>query len=270
MSRLKDVSFSDNELTFVSSKILQPIAGNDMSFVYFARNTKIDAFYQPGREGSVSLQQLMDIIDNLCERPAKEVNDRHNQNFTSGIKEMWETKNYSDFTITAGGAKTKEFRIHKIILAAQSSVFDAIFMNEMKEKQTGKMTIDDFSADVVEEMLKFIYTGQLKNNSNAMDLFAIASKYDVAKLKDVCEKLILRNIDETNALEIFALGYLNTSDKMKRTAFRTIQQMFPNKELKETEMENIKPEELKELIDTYRELQEMQTKMDSKLKKFTK
>jgi BTB/POZ domain len=77
------------------------------------------------------------------------------------------------------------------------------FKNDMKEAQTGKMTINDFSADAVEGMLKFMYTGE-NQEKNSMDLCALASKYDLSKLKSRCEKIILQNIDESNALEVLA------------------------------------------------------------------
>jgi BTB/POZ domain len=264
MRKLNSISICDDRLYYVSSKMLQPIAKNDFKLVKFSRNSKIDALYQPGKEGSVaSLQELMIVIDEEFERPAEEANEEHNQNFITGIKEMWQTKNFSDLTIIAGRATTKEFEVHKNIFGTQSSVFAATFMNEMKEK----MTIDDFTADVVEEMLQFFYSGQLKDNSNAMDLFAIAAKYDVTTLKNACEKLILCNIDEFNALEVFALGYLHNTYSLKRAAFEQIQKMFPDEDLDESEMEKLTPEELKKIIDAHRKLQEAQAEMGSKLKK---
>jgi BTB/POZ domain/Leucine rich repeat len=209
MSKLKKITFRDNKLEFLSSKILEPISGNNLKIVSFRQNTKINAFLLPGERNVETVQELMDVIDEHCKRPVKEMDELHIRNFSNLVKEMWETKIFSDFTIIVGEAESKEFAVHKCVVASQSSVFATIFKNEMKEKKVGKMTIDDFTADVVEGMLEFLYTGQSNNESNAMDLFAIAAKYDIATLKTDCEKLIICNIDEFNALEVFALGYLH-------------------------------------------------------------
>jgi hypothetical protein len=49
----------------------------------------------------------------------------------------------------------------------------------MKEKQEKKMIIDDFSANIVEEMLRFMYTGRVTDESmeTAIDLFSLAARF---------------------------------------------------------------------------------------------
>ena len=45
------------------------------------------------------------------------------------------------------------------------------------EKQAGKMIIEDMEPDTVEELLKYIYTGTVKDLENkAMDLFVAADR----------------------------------------------------------------------------------------------
>jgi BTB/POZ domain/Leucine rich repeat len=275
MTKLKCISFYNNKLERVSSKLLEPIASNPLKFVSFMGNAKIDNYFGPGyRGGTKSLQELMKIIDASCAKPdAKEEGmlgqgydeQEFDRDFKNGFKDLWDTKNFSDFIIVIG---SKEFAVHKNVLATQSSVFTAIFLNDMKEKQTRKMEIEDFAADVVEGMLKFMYTGKLKDEKHAMDLFAIAVKYEVKNLKRVTENLILHNLDESNALEVFGLGHLHNSDVLKRRGFAVIQSMFPGKDLPDSLME--KPEELRELIEEARKFQEAQAKLQTKLKKFKK
>jgi BTB/POZ domain len=59
------------------------------------------------------------------------------------FKGLWKSGQFSDFTITAG---SKEFKVHKCVVGSRSAVFTAIFENDMKEKQTGKMEIIEYSA----------------------------------------------------------------------------------------------------------------------------
>jgi BTB/POZ domain/Leucine rich repeat len=274
MTKLKEISLCDNKLEFLSSQLLEAIAGNQLERVDFRSNTKIDAFYQPGEEGSVaSLQELMEIIDKDCESPENDEDEEEEfmRSFAAGFKDLWTTKDFSDFRIIGGfDGSSKEFAVHKIVLATQSDVFAAVLKNDnMKEAQTGTMTIDDFSADTVEGMLQFMYTGQIKKLV-AMDLYAIASRYHVKNLKSRTEKIMLRNIDETNALEVFGLGHQYNSIKMKLAAFEEIKKMFPNTPLRDELM--TKPENLKEIVNAGRErkkiVEEAEQNYLAKLQKF--
>jgi BTB/POZ domain len=148
------------------------------------------------------------------------------------FKNLWETGDFSDFVIIAG---SKEFKVHKNILGSQSSVFKTIFNTTMKEQQTGKMKITDFSGDAVEGMLIFLYTGVVQE-TYAMDIYALASKYDLVQLKAICQCLVIRNINDTNALAILKLGNLYMDDKIKQFAFKRIITMFPSGEIIEEMM----------------------------------
>jgi BTB/POZ domain len=267
MENLREINLSDNKLEFMSSELLDPIANNNLIQLDFSGNTKIDVFYKPGTERCIdSLQELKDIIDKNCESPKDERDFA--QGFVDGFKDLWETKNFSDFSILIGSSK--EFSVHKCVLAAQSSVFTAIFLNDLKEAQTGKMEIDGFSAEAVEGMLKFMYTGDIEYESIAMDLHAIAAKYDVKKLKIGTEKIILRNINDSNALEVFSFGFLNNSAKIKRKAFLKIKKMIPDAELDDKLMEH--SGNLKNFIDAHRKSLKLkaQGKMKSTRKLITK
>lgn len=185
---------------------------------------------------------------------------------------MWTSKEYSDFTVIAGDEKEeqdenlKKFAVHKIILTSQSPVFAAMFDRDMKEKQSGRMFIADFSADVIEEMLKFLYSGEVENDGIAMDLYAIAAKYEIGILMTRAEKIISPQVDEANAIEIYGLGHHHNSNVLKHAAFKAIKEMFPEAKFKESLIN--KPEALKKIVDLCRKMEEVQAEMKSTLKEF--
>lgn len=75
-----------------------------------------------------------------------------------------------------------------------------MFESPMIEQQTGKMSILDFIAEAVELFIDCHYTGQINGSGDLhMDLFALAAKYDVPKLKSACERILLASINKTNA-----------------------------------------------------------------------
>lgn len=270
MTKLKEISFRKNELEFMSSDLIKPIAGNGLTYVDFEANTKINAFFSPTAKKTVnSLQALMDLIDKNCVQIRDRETENFAYNFANVLKELWTSKDYADFTIVVDGGdngKVKEFTVHKNILATQSPVFDATFKNEMQERKTGKMFIKGFSAEIVEAMLKFMYTGEIQNTQNVIDIFAIATQYQVKLLLDATEAIIWRNIDDSNAYDILIFSHQHNSNALKHAAFNTIKKMFPEIKLREDLVDQ--PESLKELIDARLERLEVTEKFQQALKKF--
>jgi BTB/POZ domain len=262
MSFLKQASFKDNKLKFLSSALFEPVAGNELQLVSFSNNTNIDAFYSPGYEGSVeSIQKLMDIIDEKCKDNEQE---EFMNIFTVGLKDLWASKEFSDFKIVSGGStESKEFAVHKSVLAAHSGKFAAIIR---EDTNTGKLWIKDFDASTVEGMLCFMYTGETQEKSNAMDLHAIAHKYEVKLLKQRTEKIIMREINEVNVIEIFGFARLHDSTEMKGAAFSAIKRMFPDVKLQESLIE--KPEAIKKLVNVRRKLLDAKVEYQKMVKKF--
>lgn len=251
MKNLKTISFVGNKLKYLSSNLLQPIKDNGLKLVDFSKNGKFPHSYSPGEHTRFnSLQKLMDAIDKnfqtFVEEEEKEV-------YGPVFEELWATKMYSDFTIIGGDGEVKEFLVHKNILGPQSSVLAAVFETDLKESKTGTMTIDGFSADTVEGMLQFLYTGQLKDEGNAMSLYEIAGKYDVKKLKTKTENAIMRSIDASNAIKVFEISHDYKSEKLKIAAFNEIKKMFPEMELNDSLMD--RPEDLKQMVQIKKELQ---------------
>ena len=108
--------------------------------------------------------------------------------------EMLENPTSSDVKISVGN---QTFDAHKAILAARSPVFAAMFDHDMLEKNSNIVTIKGIKPDVFKELLTFIYTGEApKINYLTMgfQLLAAADKYDLERLKIICEVEIIRKL----------------------------------------------------------------------------
>lgn len=89
----------------------------------------------------------------------------------------------TDFKLIVDG---RSFPVHKFVLAARSSVFEAQF-NKSSAIES-KHTIDYVNAQSMEQFLKFIYTGELdglviKKNSQLLHL---AETYQLKTLESLC------------------------------------------------------------------------------------
>jgi Leucine-rich repeat (LRR) protein len=70
MPLLKYISFYNNQIDSMSSRMFKPIINNEITFIDLQKNTKIDALYCPDEPKSVqSVEELMKIIELVCGKP---------------------------------------------------------------------------------------------------------------------------------------------------------------------------------------------------------
>ena len=138
-------------------------------------------------------------------------------------KVLSDDKEFTDIKIQCEG---QSFDCHMVILAARSPVFKAMFQSDMKETQTQKVTIDDFKAEVVGEMLNFIYTGNVSSQDAILDiaseLLKVADKYQLDLLKNICEESLCSTLKVINCVEYLVLGDMYNAVKLKKKAMRLV------------------------------------------------
>uniref|UniRef100_A0A915ARD4 Speckle-type POZ protein n=3 Tax=Ascarididae TaxID=6250 RepID=A0A915ARD4_PARUN len=129
---------------------------------------------------------------------------------------LFEKHNFSDCLLVTG---TKEFHVHKAILATRSPVFAACFEHKMSEAQSDRVIIDDVEPEVMKEMLRFMYTDQAPNLDRMADtLLAAADKYQLDRLKVMCEQALCLNLTNDNACETLILADLHSAEQLKQQA----------------------------------------------------
>lgn len=120
----------------------------------------------------------------------------------------------------------KSLKFMRRSLQHKAPFFQSMLTTEMKEKEMKILKVEDFGPHVVEGMLKFIYTEEVNQNV-AMDLYAIADKYDLKLLMEESEEIILNHIDRTNVIEAFLLSHKHNNKRLKRYAFSFIRGILP-------------------------------------------
>ena len=94
----------------------------------------------------------------------------------------------------------KKFLAHRFVLAARSSVFKVELYGAMKENAGNPIEILDMEADVFKCLLHFIYTDTLLEMASrdvvmAGHLLVAADRYDIERLKLICEHKLCSYID---------------------------------------------------------------------------
>ncbi|XP_043472658.1 uncharacterized protein LOC122505231 [Leptopilina heterotoma] len=121
---------------------------------------------------------------------------------------LYKDNMYSDFKIIS---KNEEFSVHKAILAQSSSVFRAMFENQMKESLESKVEINNFEPTVVKQMIHFMYSDEIENDSSQeslKQLYMAAHMYQLEDLKKLCLNEICKSVKDISEVVdvIFFLG----------------------------------------------------------------
>ncbi|KAI5073298.1 hypothetical protein GOP47_0011311 [Adiantum capillus-veneris] len=118
-----------------------------------------------------------------------------------------------------------KIRAHRAVLISRSTVFKAMLENKMEESRTNTIRITDFTYDVLRLFVHYLYTAEIYPESLedcAVDLLALAEKYNVKQLKLVCERYMISKLNCGNAISNFEYASLHGAKNLKQAALSTI------------------------------------------------
>ena len=114
------------------------------------------------------------------------------------------------------------------MLAARSSVFKAELFGPMKEKAMNSIRIQEMEARVFKAMLHFIYTDALPFIEKG-DVFLItqhllvaADRYDLERLKLICEVKLCKCIDTSTVAATLVLAERHGCQGLKKACFELL------------------------------------------------
>jgi len=146
----------------------------------------------------------------------------HQEQLSQDLELLYCNKDYADVVITCGDRK---FECHKVILTSRSPVFKSMFGAGMKEGCTGRVEIKDMNPEVLENLLKYIYTSDAPDiDAVAKELFVAADQYQLIKLKQLCEEKLSSTIDVDNCIDLLVLGELHQASSLKEAALKFVAQ----------------------------------------------
>ncbi|XP_001602264.2 speckle-type POZ protein-like isoform X1 [Nasonia vitripennis] len=146
-------------------------------------------------------------------------------NLLRDLDNMLSNKIYADVGLLVGDDR---FEVHKALLSARSRVFAAMFEHDMKEKQQSEVRILDIEKEVLEELIRFLYTGRVKEiDTIAPGLLAAADKYALNDLKLMCERSIFSNLTVDNVLNTLVIADRHNSLTLKQQAIEFMKANAP-------------------------------------------
>jgi hypothetical protein len=169
------------------------------------------------------------------------------------LREEMKNSRYFDFVLECDN---REIPVHRVLLAARSEVFAALFSANFEEGKMGRARVKDVDFNDLEALVKFCQTDELEEKDATVGLFAAANKYLIPSLVFKCETYLITQLTVENAAEYFLTAYLFNSKDLRTEAEEIMIASFD--EVKKTEgMKNLvkhHPDALMEITDMFAEI----------------
>ncbi|XP_051471138.1 kelch-like protein 29 isoform X4 [Apus apus] len=163
------------------------------------------------------------------EPPSKQMRENENPEMLKELNQQRRAKEFTDLKIIVEG---KEFEVHQNVLASCSLYFkDLIKRSPRDSSRSGEkleLAMSNLTADVLELLLEFVYTGSLIiDSANAKTLLEAASKFQFHTFCKVCVSFLEKQLTASNCLGILAMAEAMQCTELYNMAKAYALQIFP-------------------------------------------
>jgi hypothetical protein len=86
---------------------------------------------------------------------------------------------------------------------------------DMREKATGRIELKNMTLKTGQGLLYYLYNNQLKEDTNLMELLAVAAQYELPRLKALCAESLAASVTKDNCAELLRLAELFEIKQLK-------------------------------------------------------
>lgn len=162
----------------------------------------------------------------------------------SEMYQLWKDKELCDVNLSVDGV---DIPAHRIVLAALSPYFKAMFCSQLNEKKRFQITIQDLSPHAVKTIVEFAYTADLElTEETVQSVMQTATMMQIPAVEKLCCSFLVKHLHPSNCLGIrdfahvvacFELG--ETADKYCEENFSEVSQHEEFLKLEVEEVQNI-------------------------------
>ncbi|XP_044985299.1 BTB/POZ and MATH domain-containing protein 3-like [Hordeum vulgare subsp. vulgare] len=169
------------------------------------------------RDDCLTIRCDVTVIENHVEEEARVPPSDLHQHFG----DLLENKDAADLAFQVGG---EILSAHRCVLAARSSVFKAELLGSIEETSAASpIEIRDMEPDVFNSLLHFIYTDSVPLVLDVVlagHLLVAADRYNIGRLKLICEEKLCSNIDSDMVATSLALAEQHGFHALKKACFQ--------------------------------------------------
>ncbi|CAF1128930.1 unnamed protein product [Rotaria sp. Silwood1] len=146
----------------------------------------------------------------------------HSQQLIARMNKLRKAEHLCDVTLKV---EQTLFPAHRLVLAAASDYFAAMFTGEMVERHMNVIELKGFSASVMEILLNSIYGEPvIVTNDNVQDILPAASLLQLngTDIQRQCALFLASHLEPANCLGIYCFADLHNCSQLKQTALSFI------------------------------------------------
>ncbi|XP_062987616.1 kelch-like protein 6 [Elgaria multicarinata webbii] len=142
----------------------------------------------------------------------------------NGLENLRLENSLTDVTLCVGSMK---FSCHRVVLAAASNYFRAMFCNDLKEKYEEKIVIKGVDEETMQILLDYTYTSKvLITKENVQKVLEAASLFQFLRMVEACSSFLNEALHPENCVGILRLADAHSLDKLKQQVKNYIIQNF--------------------------------------------
>ncbi|KAL9878922.1 kelch-like protein 26 isoform 1-T5 [Glossina fuscipes fuscipes] len=144
----------------------------------------------------------------------------HSEALLHGLNALRCADKLFDVTLIVEG---KTFKAHRVVLAACSDYFCAMFTDAMREARQSEIKLNGVNARGIELLIEYAYTSKLElDRNNVQDVLSVSTHVQMKAVIEACSNYLESQIDLENCVAIAVLADLYALDTLKRKTYRFI------------------------------------------------
>ena len=142
----------------------------------------------------------------------------HASGLLSCMKELREASSLCDITLCVA---EEEFKAHRLVLAASSPYFSAMFTNQHLESSSARVELNGVDAGALKSLLDFAYSSSLVIcEENVQAVLAAANLLQMTSVVEACCDFLVAQVDVDNCLGIAAFAELLSCSQLYQISWR--------------------------------------------------
>ncbi|XP_031758478.1 kelch-like protein 6 isoform X3 [Xenopus tropicalis] len=131
----------------------------------------------------------------------------------SGLENLRLENSLTDVVLCVGD---KVFPCHRVVLAAASNYFRAMFCNDLKEKYEEKIIIQGVEPETMQIILDYTYTSKVViTKLNVQKILEAASLFQFLRMVDACSSFLTEALHPENCVGILRLADAHSLESLK-------------------------------------------------------
>jgi hypothetical protein len=121
----------------------------------------------------------------------------------------------------------EEFKVHRLVLAASSPYFNAMFSNRHLESSLPRIELNGVEAGAIKSLIEFAYSSSLTiSEENVQGILGAANLLQVTSVVEACCEFMVAQIDVENCLGIAAFAEMLSCSQLYEASWRFAQDNF--------------------------------------------